>query len=117
MKNQLRFRCHCVGIPTASHSERETYLPAHKLFHWGFETSIYGIEWMRYKEGCTLSEIVKKVPHVAFEVDDLDEALRGKKVIIAPNSPSEGVRVAFIEEDGAPIEPIQLGVGTPKRSF
>jgi hypothetical protein len=45
---------------------------------------------------------------VAFEVDNLIEAIRGKKVIIEPNSPSEGVLVAFIEENGAPIEFIQV---------
>jgi len=46
-------------------------------------------------------EIVKTVPHVAFEVDDLDEASRGHRVIIEPNSPSPGVMVAFIEVRGA----------------
>jgi len=34
----------------------------------------------------------------------LREALKDKKVIIEPNSPSPGVVVAFIEEAGAPIE-------------
>ncbi len=52
-------------------------------------------------------ELVKEVPHVAFQVDDLDEALRGQKVIIEPNSPSEGVIVAFIEVNGAPVELLQ----------
>jgi hypothetical protein len=41
---------------------------------------------------------------VAFEVDDLERELEGRSVIIAPNSPSAGVRVAFIEDNGAPIE-------------
>jgi hypothetical protein len=63
---------------------------------------------MRYEPECTLPEIVKTIPHVAFEVDNLIEAIRGKKVIIEPNSPSEGVLVAFIEENGAPIEFIQV---------
>ena len=56
----------------------------------------------------TFPEIVKTIPHVAFEVDNLKEAIKGKKVIIRPNSPSEGVQVAFIEENGAPIEFIQV---------
>jgi hypothetical protein len=51
---------------------------------------------------------VKTVSHVAFEVDDLEAAIRGKNVIISPNEPSEGVRVAFIEEAGAPIEFLQI---------
>jgi len=37
-----------------------------------------GIEWIRY-EDCSLPEIVRKVPHIAFEVDDINEAIKGKK--------------------------------------
>jgi hypothetical protein len=48
------------------------------------------------------------VPHVAFEVDDLESELAGKQVLIAPNSPSDGVRVASIEDDGAPVEFLEL---------
>ena len=38
----------------------------------------------------------------------MEEALLGRKIIIKPNSPSEGNIVAFIEEDGLPIELIQV---------
>jgi hypothetical protein len=41
---------------------------------------------------------------VGFEVDDLERALAGEHVIIAPNSPTPGVVVAFIEGVGAPEE-------------
>jgi hypothetical protein len=70
----------------------------------GFGTSPYGIEWMRCAPHCPAPEVVRTVPHVAFVVDDLDRALRGTQVLIAPNSPSAGVRVAFILHDGAPVE-------------
>jgi hypothetical protein len=46
--------------------------------------------------------------HLAFAVDDLDAALEGKEILIPPNSPSPGVRVAFILDDGAPIELLEL---------
>ena len=63
---------------------------------------------MRYEKECNLPEIVKTKPHLAFEVKNLKEALKGRKTIIEPNSPSEGNKVAFIEEDGLPIELIQI---------
>jgi hypothetical protein len=44
---------------------------------------------------------------IVFTVDDLDKAIDGKKIIIVLNSPSEGVRVAFIEDNGAPVELMQ----------
>jgi hypothetical protein len=98
---------HHIGIPTTQPVPGEVYLPEYKVYHTGYENSEFGIEWMRYEDGCDLPELVKTVPHVAFEVDDLYEAIRGRKVIIPPNSPSEGNLVAFIEENGAPIEMIQ----------
>ena len=79
----------------------------------GYEASPYGIEWMRFEPDCPLPQLVKTVPHVAFEVDDLAEAIAGKEVLIEPNSPSEGVVVAFIVDNGAPVELLQLG-GTPR---
>jgi len=53
-------------------------------------------------------EIVRTVPHIAFAVDDLDEALKGREILIAPTEPSVGVRVAFILDDGAPVELLQF---------
>ena len=104
-KRELRY--YHLGIPTDKPMDGEVYLEDYKLYHSGYENSEYGIEWMRYEKDCPLPEIVKKLPHVAFEVDNLYEAIKGKKVIIEPNSPSRGNLVAFIEENGAPIELIQ----------
>jgi hypothetical protein len=70
----------------------------------GYETSKYGIEWMRFEPDCPLPDLVKTMPHVAFRVDDLETALQGENVLIPPNSPSPGIRVAFIVENGAPVE-------------
>ena len=56
--------------------------------------------------------LIQRVPHVAFEVDDLEAALVGQEILIAPNSPSPGIRVAFSIHNGAPIEFLEV---TPKR--
>jgi hypothetical protein len=63
---------------------------------------------MRYDPVCPLPDLVKSLPHVAFEVDDLVAELVGREVIIEPNSPSAGVLVAFVLEDGAPVELMQF---------
>ncbi len=104
----MEFKYHHIGIPTVQPIKGEVYLPDYKLFHFGYDDSEFGIEWMRYEKGCPLPEIVKTVPHVAFQVDDILKAIHGRKIIIEPNSPSPGVTVAFIEENGAPIELIQV---------
>ena len=104
---KANLRYHHLGIPTTQPIPGEVYLPEYKCCHYGYEESEFGIEWMRYEEGCPLPEIVTKVPHIAFQVNDVHEAIKGRHVIIPPNSPSPGVVVAFIEENGAPIELIQ----------
>ena len=53
-------------------------------------------------------ELIKTVAHVAFEVDDVVEAIAGHKVIVEPNSPSRGVLVAMIEVNGAPVELLSI---------
>jgi hypothetical protein len=74
----------------------------------GFETSPFGIEWMRFDEDSPLPELVKQLPHVAFEVDDLEAALEGRDILIEPNRPSPGVVVAFVVDNGAPVELLQI---------
>ncbi len=95
---------HHLGIPTKIKHKNETYLKMYKCYHTSFEESPYGIEWMRYEEDCPLPELVKTVAHVAFKVDNLEAELEGKGILIESNSPSEGVRVAFIVHNGAPVE-------------
>jgi len=52
--------------------------------------------------------LVRTVAHVAFEVDDLETEMAGHEVLIPPNSPSPGLTVAFIVDDGAPVELMQF---------
>ena len=103
-----KFKYHHLGIPVTKPIKGEVYLEDYKCYYAGYEKSEFGIEFMRYEEDCPLPDIVKTIPHLAFEVDDIDEAIRNRKVIIEPNSPSEGNIVAFIEENGIPIEFIQV---------
>lgn len=105
-----------MGIPTHIRRPNEMYLEEHKVWVSGYESSPFGVEWMRFEPDCPLPDLVKTVPHVAFEVDDLREELRGQDVLIAPNRPSEGVTVAFVVHDGAPIEFLQFDrSGHPQR--
>jgi hypothetical protein len=102
------WRFHHIGIPTDTHQPGEQYLEDWKIYVSGFDTSPYGIEWMRFEQDSPVSELIKTIPHVAFEVDDLDAALEGKQLISDVSSPSEGVKVAMIVDNGAPIELLEF---------
>jgi hypothetical protein len=126
---KLGWRFHHIGIPTKEPRPNETHLEAFGLHVSGFSSSPFGIEWMRYAESSPLHPAIKSLPHVAFEVDDLDAALEGQEVIHPPGSPSEGVRAAMILVNGAPVNlvpqefthryvsrrrSVRLGTGTHK---
>ena len=100
----MNMKYHHLGIPTIEKRECEHYLEEYKMYVSGYETSPFGIEWMRFEEGCPLPEIVKTIPHIAFEVDDLKDAIKGREVLIKPNSPADAIMVAFIIDNGAPVE-------------
>jgi len=104
------WRYHHIGIPVTKPVPGEQYLPHLKISVSGFDKSPFGIEWMRFDDDCPVHELIQRVPHIAFEVDDIDLelSLHDFHVISPPGSPSPGVRVAMIEHNGAPVELIEF---------
>jgi hypothetical protein len=97
-----------IGIPTKARFAGEIDVPHLAMTVSDHQNNAFGIQWQRYWEGASYPELVKTVPHVAFEVEDLDTAIVGQTTLIAPNSPSPGVIVAMIEVNGAPVELMQI---------
>ena len=96
-----------IGIPTTHGFEGEIALPDLQMTVSDHQDNVFGIQWQRYWPGAPYPELVKTMPHVAFEVDDLLRAISGHSIIIAPTSPSAGLVVAFVEVRGAPVELMQ----------
>jgi len=117
--NEWGWRYHHIGIPTTGPIQNEKYLPQFKFYTGGFGSSPFGIEWMRFDDDSPFHELIKTVPHLAFEVDDLDAELRNHnlQLLIAPNSPGEGIRVAMIVHNGAPVELIEFEKKRKKQDF
>jgi len=93
-----------IGIPTKENFEDEIELPHLKMTVSDHENSPYGIQWQRFWENAPYPELVKTLPHVAFEVADLQAEIEGKTILVEPNSPIDGLTVAFIEVNGVPVE-------------
>jgi hypothetical protein len=104
------WKYHHLGIPTKNIMPGEIYVSQYRFFVSGFSTSPFGVEWMRYEPDSPIDILIQKVPHLAFEVNDLDWELgnRGFKILTRPNNPAQGIRVAMIEHNGAPIELIEF---------
>lgn len=97
-------RYHHLGIPSTEPRPGERYLAQFKTYIVSHQQSDFGLEFMRFEPEAPVPELVRTIPHLAFEVDDLVSELNGREILIPPNSPSDGVRVAFIVENGMPIE-------------
>src|ERR1700733_13354148 len=71
-------RYHHIGIPTTEAKPGETHLKHLKLFVVSHEKSEFGVEWMRLEADAVVPDLVRQVPHVAFEVADLASELAGR---------------------------------------
>lgn len=102
-------RYHHYGIPTDEKREDETLVEVggFRFYSTPYDDNKWHIQWHRFPEGHGLPELVAKVPHIAFQVDDLDAEIAGCKILFGPYSPLEGYRVAMIEEQGVPIELVE----------
>jgi hypothetical protein len=104
------WKYHHLGIPTNETMPGEIYIPQFRLFVAGFNESPFGIEWMRYEKDSPVNPLIRTRPHIAFEVEDLYHELEihDFNVITEPNSPSDKIKVAMIEHNGAIIELIEF---------
>ena len=66
------------------------------------------IEWLKFEPGSILPELVQTETHLAYVVPSIEEELKGKKVIFEPLVCNEHLTIAFIEEEGIPIEIMEL---------
>lgn len=100
---------HHYGIPTKAVTPEMTFVETHgfRFYSTPFDANELHIQWHYFPENHGLPELVTKVPHIAFEVDDFEAEIQNKKVLLEPYSPLEGFKVAFIEEEGVPIELIE----------
>ena len=96
-----------IGIPTSVAREGESYLEEAKVHVTDYASSENKIEWLRFESESPMPVELQTTAHVAYLVDDLEEALVGQKILIEPFSPMEGVKVAFILDDGVPVEYMQ----------
>ena len=87
-----------IGIPT------QTPQPGLKVWLTNFNESPNKIEFLRFEEGSWMPELIQKTAHIAYEVDNLEEELKGAKVLVEPMPGGENLTIAFIEEEGIALE-------------
>lgn len=96
-----------VGIPVTNKKPGMVYVDSLKL--WMSDLSAndydYKIEYLKFEEGTPFPEIMHKNPHVAYQVDTMDQYLaEADQVIFGPVAMDNGGRMAFIIKDDTIFE-------------
>ena len=92
------------GVPTTQEKQWAAHITELGVHVTDPHADPFGIEWLKFDPNSPMDESIQTKSHAAFQVDDLDAAIAGKKILHAPMSPMPGLRIAFIEYDGAVIE-------------
>lgn len=104
----MKYQFSHIGIPTTEEKNWDGFYGPGKIHYTDFEKDEFGVEWIKCDADSSMPELFQKVAHVAYLVDDLDEALQNKEILVEPFSPGEGVRVAFIVHNGSPVEFMEI---------
>ncbi|AEE87897.1 MULTISPECIES: helicase [Francisella] len=102
----MKYKYHHIGIPVTEPRPGERYSPSMDMYTSGGELP-GRVQYHRFGPKCPLDKLIQTMPHIAYKVSDLDQAIKDKNILLKPYFPIEGFRVAIIEENGAIIEFIE----------
>ena len=91
-----------VGVPTTQVQPNEVYVEKMKLYKTEV-VSDFNIEYLRFQDGTPFPEVMHFNPHVAYEVDSIEEAAKGAKVIVEPIDLGNAI-ICFIIKDNVIYE-------------
>ncbi len=93
-----------VGVTTDDRQPNEMYVEETRVWVTDPEAHPYRVEYLRYEPDTPVSGPVRTLPHMAFQVDNLEEEMKGCEILLGPFQPTETLRVVFVLKDGAVYE-------------
>jgi len=102
---------HHTGVITDKPQPGEIYVEQTKVWITNPDAHPYRIEFLRFEPDTPVSGPVRNRCHTAYKVDSLDQAIEGEKVLLGPFDALDGLRVVFIEKEGAVIEFMEFSKG------
>ena len=93
-----------IGVPTEEKQPEEMYVEATKVWVTNPLRHPQRIEYLRYEPDSPVKGPMREMPHIAFQVDNLDREMEGAEIILGPFNPTDTLRVVFVLKDGAIFE-------------
>jgi hypothetical protein len=100
-----------VGIPTEEKHAEEMYVEATKVWVTNPNRHPNSIEFLRFEPDSPVTGPVRNLPHMAFQVENLEAAMEGCEILLGPWAPTDTLRVVFVQRDGAVYEFMELAPG------
>jgi hypothetical protein len=97
-------RFHHVGVITDERQPGEIFVAATRVHVTNPSDHPYRVEFLRFEPDSPVTGPLRRQPHMAFVVDELERELEGQEILLGPLAPMEGLRVAFVLRDGAVFE-------------
>ena len=94
-----------IGLITDEKKEGEDWVESTRVWVTNPKAHPFQVEWLRYEPDSPVTGPVREKSHVAYSVDNLDEAAKDLKVLLEPFEVGGFVRVGFYEyRDGTVVE-------------
>lgn len=95
------------GIPTPQKMEGMAYIEPLKVYITDHAASPNKLEFLYFEPDSPMDKLIQTRAHLAYNVEDIDAALEGTKVLLEKLDCGNMI-IAFIEEEGVAVELIEL---------
>ena len=106
-----------IGLPTLEKQPGEAYVPETKVWVTRPNDHPQRIEFLRFEPESQVTGPLRDMPHIAFQVDDLDRELKGQDVLLEPFEAMPGLFVTFVMKEGAVWEFMRFDPGHEAPGF
>ena len=94
-----------IGLITNRKQAGEDFVESTRVWVTNPKEHPFHVEWLRYEPDSPVKGPVREQAHVAYSVENLQEASKGLRVLLEPFEVGGFARVGFYEcQDGAVVE-------------
>lgn len=105
-KFDKEYRYRHMGVPTTEVHPNEKFSEAFGMYTSDVEAD-FRIQYHHFTDDSPLHPLIKSLPHVAIQVDNLEEASKGYEILLDPYDPIPNYRVVIVNNGGVPVELVE----------
>jgi hypothetical protein len=105
----MDYKFHHLGIPTDRVMPDERYNEEFRMYT-SDNPGFFRVQFLRFEPDSPAPPLIRSLPHVALQVDDLMRAIEGEDLLLGPYEPISGYKIAFINDHGVPVELIETNL-------